>query len=109
MNGLSTISPSEIVKRREYDQCIRKKLGSSRRVVEENTDDIIDEDVPDDYKWNKVVESITPDTDDIADYDQFMGMEVLLPQNGAYLRAARVIGLNVDSEGRFDANSVLNT
>ena len=38
-----------------------------------------------------------------------MGMEVLLPQNGAHMRAARVIGLNVDSEGRYDANPVLNT
>lgn len=39
---------------------------------------------------------MTPDVDDIPDYDQFLNMEVLLPQNGEHLRAAKVIGISVD-------------
>ena len=65
--------------------------------------------VPDEYKWDMVLDSMTPEVDEIEDYDQFLNMEVLLPQNGEHLRAAKVLGVSEQSKGRYDLNPVENS
>ena len=53
------------------------------------------------------------DVDDYGDFDSYIGAEVLLPQNGDVLKAARVLGRAVDdngsSIGQYDSNPMLNT
>ena len=53
------------------------------------------------------------DVDDYGDFDAYIGAEVLLPQNGYVLKAARVLGRAVDdsgsSIGQYDSNPMLNT
>ena len=54
-----------------------------------------------------------PEVDDIPDLDLYLNAEVLLPQDGEYMKAARVIGraTNNDGEpvGMYDSNPILNT
>ena len=53
------------------------------------------------------------DVDDYGDFDSYIGAEVLLPQDGDVLKAARVLGRAVDdngsSIGQYNSNSMLNT
>lgn len=60
-----------------------------------------------------VIDSVIPEADDIPDYDAYLDMEVLSPQNGEHMMAARVIGLSNDSDGqekgRYDPYSLKNS
>lgn len=97
-------NPAQAEQRRELDKFWRKKFGDSINPPPEE-----DTQVPDEYKWDLVLDSLTPEADDIPDYDAFLDMEVLLPQNGEHLRAARVIGISENSEGSYDPNPVENS
>jgi len=54
-----------------------------------------------------------PEVDSFKDYDKYINAEVLLPQDGEHLQAARVIEKSLDSAGnsndkltkQFQANS----
>ena len=54
-----------------------------------------------------------PEVDEISDLDLYLNAEVLLPQDGEYLRAARVIGRATGEDGvpigTYDSNPILNT
>ena len=54
-----------------------------------------------------------PEVDDINDFDMYINSEVLLPQDGEHMRAAKVIGRATDSEGKaignYHSNPVLKT
>ena len=56
---------------------------------------------------------ILKDVDEYKDFDAYIGTEVLLPQNGDVMKAAKVIGRSVDdtgsSIGQYDSNPMLNT
>ena len=57
--------------------------------------------------------STLPDVDDIPDYDLYIDAEVMLPQNGEHMQAARVIGQSVGKDGKtfgtFNQNPIMNT
>ena len=56
------------------------------------------EDQPNDYSWGPIVESTVTEAGDIADYDAYLDNDVLLPQNGEHMHAARVIGPAKDED-----------
>lgn len=101
-------SPFEVEKRRNFDSFIRKRFGDPLNAPNHK--------VPDVYDWEKHIEepeSTMPNSDDYADYAAYIDAEVLLPQNGEHMRAARVVGFAKDSDGRekgrYDPNPVLDT
>ena len=102
-------SPFEIEKRNEFDKFIRKRFGNS--ISPPNTP----VEIPKAYDWEEHLEepSEVPDVDDYEDYESFINTEVLLPQNGEHMQAARVIRIAQDSDGRekgrYDPNPILNT
>lgn len=59
------------------------------------------------------VEHSILEADDIPDFDLYLNAEVLLPHDGEYLQAARVIGQSKDEDGMpvglYNANPILNT
>ena len=54
-----------------------------------------------------------PEADDISEYNVYIDAEVMLPKDGEYMQAARVIGQSRDKEGKtigtFNQNAILNT
>ena len=54
-----------------------------------------------------------PDIDDYDDFDGYLNAEVLLPQNGEHMRAAKVVGRAKDidgiSMGQYDPNPYLDS
>ena len=54
-----------------------------------------------------------PETNEIGNLDLYLDAEVLLPQDGEYMRSARVIGRATDANGipvgTYNSNPVLNT
>ena len=104
-------SPSELEERKCFDKFIKKRFGNTLRSgLNEETDEI-----PKEYDWESFCEepSTIPDVDDFADYEAYMHAEVLLPQNGEHMRAARVVGLVKNRDGRekgnYNPNPVLDT
>ena len=124
-------SPTEVNKWNKMDEKIRKHYGDSRKVPEtwvqhrKKPDDPDQIDGPEyiepneqpistyyeDDKVGKAHEQ--PEVDDIPDLDLYLNAEVLLPQDGEYMRTARVIGRATDTDGdpvgTYDANPILNT
>ena len=102
-------SPFEIEKRKEFDAFIRKRFGDPISPPEKPIE------IPKEYDWEEHLEepSEIPEVDDYDDYEGFINAEVLLPQNGEHMRAARVIRIVQDSDGRekgsYDPNPILNT
>jgi hypothetical protein len=51
--------------------------------------------------------------EDYHDYDEYLGAEVLLPQNGEYMKSAKVVSRALDSDGKpkgsFNRNPILDT
>ena len=58
-------------------------------------------------------ESNVPEVDEFENYENYLNAEVLLPQNGAHMRAAKVIGRAKDIDGMslgdYDSNPYLDT
>ena len=105
---------SEKARRDKFDDAIKKLYGDSEAPPDgwvqrrRKTDDDglrINDENREDYALK--------DVDDYSDFDAYIGAEVLLPQNGDVLKAARVIGRAVDdsgsSIGQYDSNPMLNT
>ena len=101
-------SPFELTKRKEFDSYIRKRHGDPMKSVEP-------EPIDEDYNWEQYCEenSNILDVDEYADYAAYINSEVLLPQDGEHMRAARVIGTVLDDDGRekgrYDPNPILDT
>ena len=102
-------SPFESEKRIEFDKYIHKRFGDPFKSPDEPVD------IPDEYDWEYYCEekSSIPETDEYADYAAYINAEVLLPQNGEHMRAARVIGFAKDDKGRekgtYNPEPVLDT
>lgn len=110
-------------KQYEFDRFIRKRFGDTFSTPSpakgEKEVRFSDPDKPDDIIYQPYVDLYTgeteeiPETDDIPDYDGYIQAEVLLPQDGEHLRAARVIGKSKDKDGRiigqYNSNPILNT
>ena len=126
-------NPNETHRRQQFDNAIKKRYGDSANPPDnwlqrrrKKGDEMQHEDpshqpndISDDSE-HKVytdlegnVEHSVPEADDIPDYDLFLNAEVLLPQDGEYLQAARVIGRSKDEDGMpvglYNSNPILNT
>ena len=57
--------------------------------------------------------STLPEVDELANYDLYIDVEVLLPKDDQHMQAARVIGPSKDKDGKrigtFSQNPILNT
>ena len=57
--------------------------------------------------------SVLPDDDQYIDHDLLIDAEVMLPQNGEHMKAARVLGRLKNSDGKYigkcDQNPILDT
>lgn len=120
----------------EFDRYIRKRFGDTksrpslskgerdkRSVTFDpnliSPDEFHDPDSPNDVAYEPYTDLYTgeteemPETDDFADYDGYINAEVLLPQDGEHMRAAKVMGKAKDSNGKIigqhNANPILNT
>ena len=140
---LRSLTPAEransnVIERiKEFDKYIYDKFGSPRNSapepeeikvddIEELSDNEIDEkavsSLPEQYMWesyldeNNNFESEIPDASDHSseeDYETFLNAKVLLPQNGAHMRSATVIGRSKTYDGmeigKFNPNPELDT
>ena len=94
-------NPNEQRKRSEFDAFIRRKFGDSLNLPT---------DVPDVYDWTTYCDNDSgeahemPEADDFNDLETYINSEVLLPQNGEHLKAARVIGIAKDAKGNEASN-----
>ena len=128
-------SPTEIEKRNKMDSVIRKRFGDSKNVpdnwvkrrrkpgdpIQHNDPNFIDEsEESNSQPTNMFYEDDTtgeaheqPDVDSIPDLDLFLNAEVLLPQDGDHMKAARVISRATDDDGavigEYNSNPALNT
>ena len=89
--------------------------------VEMSNENVIDS-LPEEYDWqtylesNNDFESNIPEVSDYKDEEEFvtyLNAEVLLPQNGAHMRSAKVIGRAKDFDGMdmgsYNPNPLLDT
>ena len=100
-------SPFEIDKRKSFDSFITRKFGTPYSPPENG---VSEDGLSPEYDWEKHLEepSDIPDADEFEDYENYVGMEVLLPQNGQHMQAARVVGLSKDSDGNEIGKSNMN-
>ena len=122
--------PSELTceaekgKREKMDEYITQRYGDSKSVPEnwvqrrrrpgdpiQFEDDAREDDDEDDGEVTG--DGILPDVDSIPDLDEYINAEVLLPQDGEYLRAATVVGRARDRDGmpigEYHHNPILNS
>ena len=118
------VSPSEIVKRNEFDEAIKSKLGDSITLVQPVAATEDQDPVKDDPDDDDVAEPppLVPDEDPVdatgqAVYEQpftdlLLHAEVMLPQ-GENLTSGKVIGRSKSADGAitgsYDSNPLLNT
>ena len=130
-------NPAEKKRRDEFDAYILERDGDSRNPpknwvkrkrkpgdhiqpedptfdyehVEEPNSNIAEDSVYEDDSSDKAHEM--PEVDDIVEFDLYIHNEVLLPQNGEYMQAAKVISSARDSKGvpigSYNVNPALNT
>jgi len=120
-------SPMEKSKRDAFDKSIKQRYGNDksppadwvkrRRKHDDgvqyiNEDDEVSKSFGDDEKLEQTTHRI-PDNDQYDDFDAYIHAEVLMPQNGDVMQAAKVIGRSTDGEGnpigQYDPNPMLNT
>ena len=118
-------SPTEIEKRQRMDAGIRKRYGDSKSIPDNwikrrkkpgdpelpnpNNESPCEEVYEDDKgKAHEIAEA-----DEFPDLDEYLNAEVVLPKDGEYMQAARVIGRATNSDGNpvgtYDKNPILNT
>ena len=89
-------SPGIIRRKAEFDEAVFKKMGDSLHPP-------VEESIPSDYTpyhdMNDKTETM-PEADDIPDYDLYLQAEVMLPQNGEQMRAAKVVSRAKDKHGQ---------
>jgi hypothetical protein len=95
---------------REFDTYIKTRFGDSSTPPPEEIDSIP---IHDYYEDDEDDGLQMPEADDIGDLDRYINAEVLLPQDGEYMRAARVTGRvrgpDGHVKGRYDPNPILNS
>ena len=104
-------NPFEIEARKSFDDFIRKRYGDPHKPPENNDslpspqDTLVDFGIED--------ESTVPEADDFENYENYIGGEVLLPQYGEHMHAARIIGVAKDGLGNdigsYNPNPILDT
>jgi hypothetical protein len=108
LNKSEIDSEVEKAKREEFDREIKAKLGDSLTSQVMISNETSPEEPVDDPKIPEADE-----VGDINDYDEFLGAEVLLPQDGEHMRSATVVKRVLDENGRvkgtYSANPMLNT
>jgi hypothetical protein len=101
-------SPTEILKRQSYDECIKRKLGDSMAPPPVP----LPINVFDEYEDDDESPRIIPEQDSIPFHDELVNAEVRLPQGDA-MRSATVLGHFKDSDGtvkgRHSDDQMLNT
>ena len=130
-------NPNMIKRIEEFDKFIYNRYGDPRSSPEKpldfdqsNEDDFVEESkgekripsIPEEYQWetyldsNNVHESQMPEVSDHKNKEEFetyLNAIILLPQNGAHMRAAKVIGRSKDFNGvnigKYNPDSVLDT
>ena len=124
-------SPIEVAKRERMDAYITKRFGDSKHVPDDwvrrrrKPDDPIQDEDPEfqdevnlptaDYYEDEATGKAHegPEMDDLPDLDLYLDAEVLLPQDGEHMRAAKVIGRTTNSDGvplgTYNSNPILNT
>ena len=120
-------SPLEKTKRDAFDEAIKNLYGDHkapppdwikrRRKPDDGVQYLDVEDGIDSIFWNedKLGEKThsMPDVDSYDDFDAHVGAEVLLPQNGKVMQAAKVLGRSTVIEGNpigtYDPNPMINT
>ena len=106
------LTPAEInisiedEKRKWFNLIIRAKFGDSLRPPISISEEL--------SKYDDIEEPPKmPEADDFADYDLYIGSEVLLPQNGEHMRAARVVHRTKNQDekviGDHNPNPILDT
>ena len=143
VSTLRSLTPSEksnpkMIKRiDEFDKFVYERFGDPRNSPEEPLDpeavknesndgemaneNAIDS-IPEEYNWQTYLESnndFESDVPEISDYkdeeefESYLNAEVLLPQNGAHMRSAKVIGRAKDFDGMdissYNPNPLLDT
>ena len=102
-------NPFEIESRKSFDEFIKRKYGDPYKPPE-TPEPPLDEMLID---FESQETSTIPHADDYDNYENYVGSEVLLPQYGEHMHAARVIGLARDELGNevgtYDPNPIMDT
>ena len=102
------LSEVEVQKRKDFDDCIHKRHGDSINPPKQAKEEFAIETDPDDMDDHTM-----PEADSFLDYDEYINNEVLLPQDGEHMRAAKVIQRTKNEDGkiqgRHSANPILDT
>ena len=119
-------SPTMKERKRDFTRFIKEKFGNSIKLLKQGTSNEYPESI-DEAKSGPVDDEIyelyegwydepchpISDVDEVEDYDLYIDAEVMLPRDGKYLEAARVIGQAKDKNGKnygtYNQNPVLNT
>lgn len=108
LNQSEIDSESERSKREEFDRLIKSKLGDSITLADPSVSELPSEEPVDD--------PAIPEADSIGnadDFDELLGAQVLLPQNGEYMKSATVVKRVLDENGKakgiYSSNPMLNT
>ena len=112
---LRSLTPAELESLMErskcdtFDEAIKKIYGDSKSppdgwIKRRSKDDDGLQYENDDEEGLRIDEEdedrhVLKDVDEYKDFDAYIGAEVLLPQNGDVMRAAKVIGRSVDDDG----------
>ena len=103
-------NPDELVKRERFTKMITAKLGHSGKGPPSSS--VIDQGENERREDTQVSKHI-PEADEITDYDLYLNSEVLLPQDGEHMQAARVISRSRNDAGlvigEYNSNPILDT
>jgi hypothetical protein len=108
-------SPVERQRMADFDSFIKKRFGDSASPPPEEP---ISDPTEKEFDYYEDGEpgsqaAAMPEAEDVGDLDNYLNAEVLLPQNGEHMQAARVVrrvtGPDGDVKGRYHPNSILNS
>ena len=93
-------NPYELEKRDTFDTRIKSLLGTSIEPPPSETPELTPY-----YEDSETPPHEMPEADLFKDYDRYLNAEVLLPQDGEHLQAARVVKQSLDSAGNNKGES----
>ena len=97
----------------EFDRFVRKRFGDSRKAPADVDQHPVGNKDFSYYDDDDDGTSELPEVDDIGDLDLYVDAEVVLPQNGEHMRAAKVIGRSRgpdgNAQGSYNTNPIINT
>ena len=99
-------SETEREKRNEFTKCIKLRLGSSMSPAEIKINETPVSHPVDDPKIRDA-----DDYEGLHEFDEYLGAEVLLPQNGEHMKSAKVVNRVLDGDGKpkGSINPILDT